>query len=209
MTYCFVLGHTPTHLLSQLGENMVQRINLVAGPGERVWTEANRLATTINVALAKGAERGLTRAMAATEAVRQWLEAHGTVVRGSLAQSGTPLAVKKELSRSKGGNGQTAVDAGEDVEMEVDVEGTIASKGKGNKEKDDHMVHLVKHGSTLEMVLDCRLALFVFDKILKPKHAKAMATERGASFTAHIWLSIRTLFKVSLGPASTPASPQS
>jgi hypothetical protein len=176
---------------------MVQRINLVAGPGERVWTEADRLATTINVALAKGAEKGLTRAIAATEAVRQWLESNGTIVRGSLVESGTALGIKKEGGRSKSGNGQGATTDG-DIEMEVDLDATAGGKGKGKeKEKDDHMMHLVKHGSTLEMVLDCRLALFVFDKILKPKHAKAMATERGASFTAHVWLSIRTLFKVS------------
>ncbi|KAB5587786.1 Kinase D-interacting substrate protein [Ceratobasidium theobromae] len=132
---------------------------------------------------AREGENHLTRDLVATEAVRKWLEDHGTIIKGSTMDNSTAPAKKED------GDG--------DVEMEVDLDATTSGGGKGKgKEKDDHMSYLVRHGSTLEMVLDCRLCLFAFDKILKPKHTKAMASERGASFTAHVWLSIKTLFKI-------------
>jgi hypothetical protein len=108
-----------------------------------------------------------------------------------LADSGTSQAVKKEGGHTKGGNGQASTINADGEEMEVDLDAVASGKGKGReKEKEDHMSHLVKHGSTLEMVLDCCLALFIFNKILKQRHAKALAMERGALFTAHVWLSI-------------------
>ncbi|KAF8600806.1 hypothetical protein BDV93DRAFT_546238 [Ceratobasidium sp. AG-I] len=172
---------TPPHLLSRLGENKVKRINLVAGAGEHIWNESERLKNIIDVEMATG--RSLEDA--ATDAVRSWLELQGKWVKGPMEGTGGKPKGKKAVKKEDNdeGGGTTA-------------QATAKTTSTKKKKDEDHMMEFIKHPSTFTLAQDCRLALATFDKIVTASHAKAMATERGASFAAHVWIAIRLLFKI-------------
>lgn len=182
--------HTPCHLLTRLSENTVRQISLAPGRGERLWTEASRLNAIINVAVAKGSQGGLLREDVVTAAAKQWLiEQSGGSSLGQLSEGSEINGQDKSASKGK-------------ARKSMAKEPPQSTSGVSRpKRRVDFMYSFIRHGSTIEMALSCRWALFVFDKILNSSHVKSMITERGASLTAHVWLSIRTLLKVSRFPS--------
>lgn len=80
--------------------------------------------------------------------------------------------------------------------------GGVAPRTGGEvKGGEDSTTSLLKNADTIEMMIECRWALDVFSEMLGASHCKAMSQDTGASFTAHSWLSIRTLLKVSVDAA--------
>lgn len=96
---------------------------------------------------------------------------------------------------------QMTVGEAEDTAAAAKKESAKTTKGRGHLKGDmvgeDGVSRLFTEPTTLEMVFDCRAALWAFGNTLTKPNASNMLKPSGAPLAAHYWLALRNLIKVS------------
>lgn len=160
-------GESPEELVNWLVRNEDSRPQMGMGPGEKAWWTGARWESVMRNARQEGAT---TRAQEAEKAFAEWskdIGGAGLVLRSLSDSSSTGATPAKSSSRMKG-----------------DWAGP------------DAVSRLFTDPCTMEMVLDTRSALPVYNTVLRKVHSVAMVKSTGGLITARFWLACRTFLQV-------------
>ncbi|KAG8736151.1 hypothetical protein FRC10_009648 [Ceratobasidium sp. 414] len=163
--------NTPQHILATLSENAPPRQSMAAARGEQLWSLSERIEGAMGKYKAKGdsREEAMNRAMEDVRAGR------GKI----LGDGGSDEKPQKGKGKGRGGKGK---------------KGDSTTQPQG--EADDTIDNLLKRSTTVEMILDTRVALWVYTNKVGAGTAAAMVQDTGASLTAHFWLGVRCLIRI-------------
>lgn len=165
---------TPAHVLALLAQNPPVRKVLEAGRGERLWSIADEIQSSIAKLTSErriSREEGLNTTMEELRARRKPI----------LERPDKP---KEPVPSAKGrGGGKGKAPPVEPVAPADPVDEVVGS--------------LLERLSTVEMLLDTKAALWACSTQLKSTSAASMVRETGAGMVAMLWLSLRCFREVS------------
>ncbi|KAG9086226.1 hypothetical protein FRC06_003210, partial [Ceratobasidium sp. 370] len=154
--------------MNALVRNAKEKPAMGMGSGETAWWTAEQF----TLAIAKETKDHLrkTRAQVVNVVQSNWLRANG------LNMSMTAQEVdEQEKNEAKKGR---------------------AWARKGEDAGEDAASRLFLNPLSMEMILDCRAALWPFSGVLEKKTASEMLRPSGAALVAHFWLDLRTLINI-------------
>ncbi|KAG8782051.1 hypothetical protein FRC12_021266 [Ceratobasidium sp. 428] len=147
-----------------LVHNSHERPAMGMAVGEKVWWLGTKFETEINEERASGSTQAITRAQAANIVQKRWRQELGV----KMSTTGT----EPEPENPKHGSHSKHL-------------GDLAGTDAGSR--------LFYDPVSMEMVLDCRPALWAFGEIVDKRLAVEMLRPNGGPLIAHTWLSLRTL----------------
>ncbi|KAG9093563.1 hypothetical protein FRC06_011463 [Ceratobasidium sp. 370] len=162
--------------MNALVRNVKEKPAMGMGLGETAWWMAEQF--TLAIAKETKDHPSKTRAEVVNVVQSNWLRANG-------------------LNMS-----MTAQEADEQEKNEVKK--GRARAWKGGDAGEDAASRLFLNPLCMEMILDCRAALWLFSGVLEKKTASEMLRPSGAALVAHFWLDLRTLINVSYSESVAP-----
>jgi hypothetical protein len=140
------------------------------GPGEGSWWTAEH--HDLGIASLMEADPKLERVSAASVFQRKWRE---------------DIGMSMMLTLTEGDNADDKI---------TPIQVTKRRGGKSRALGDPAASRLFLNPQGLEMMLDCRPALWVFNTLLERPYTVEMLKPSGAPLIAHFWLDTRTLINV-------------
>lgn len=133
-----------------------------------------------------------------------WLAEHLTIKMAKAMESGEASTREQAINIAHGAWRQElgkGMKVGEEEDTPTPAPTpTTTGKGRGHLKGDlvgeDGVSRLFTEPTTMEMVFDCRAALWAFGNTLTKTNATNMLKPSGAPLAAHFWLALRTLIKV-------------